>query len=81
MGADANAGADTNTAAPVADADNFDLVMKRFNSYFIPKRNVIHVRAKFYLCVQQAGENAESFYRSLMDLLETCDFKEKNVEI
>ena len=55
-------------AAAVPDADNFDLVMKRFDAYFIPKRNVIHECAKFHLHMQQAGANAESFYRSLMEL-------------
>ena len=77
------AGADAAAAATAAvpDTDNFDLVMKRFNAYFIPKCNVIQERAKFHLRVQQAGENAESFYRSLMELSETCDFKDKNEEI
>ena len=42
-GTDANVAADANAATPVADADNFDLVMKQFDSYFILKRNVIHV--------------------------------------
>ena len=68
-------------AAAVPNADNFDLVMKRFDAYFIPKRNVIYERAKFHLRVHQAGENAESFYRSLMELSETCNFKDKNEEI
>ena len=40
-------------AAAVPDADNFDLLMKRFDAYFIPKRNVIHEHAKFHLRVQQ----------------------------
>ena len=79
--AGADAAAVAAAAAAVPDADNSDLVMKRFDAYFIPKRNVIHERAKFHLCVQQAGENAESFYRSLMELSETCDFKDKNEEI
>ena len=51
------------------------------DAYFIPKRNVIHECTKFHLRVQHAGENAESFYRSLMELSETCDFKDKNEEI
>ena len=72
------AGAD---AAVMPDANNFDLVMKRFDAYFIPKRNVIYEPAKFHLRVQQAGENAESFYRSLMELSETCDNKDKNEAI
>ena len=79
------AGADAAAAAPavatVPDADNFDLVMKRFDAYFIPKCNVILECAKFYLCMQHTGENAESFYTSLMELSETCDFKDKNEEI
>ena len=33
-GADFNAAADANAAAPMADADNFDLVMKRIDAYF-----------------------------------------------
>ena len=78
---DADAAAVAAAAATVPDANNFDLVMKRFDAYFIPKRNVIHDRAKFHLRVQQAGENAESFYRSLMELSERCDFKDKNEEI
>ena len=76
-GADAAATA----AAAVPDTDNFDLVMKRFDAYFIPKRNVINEHAKFHLHVQHAGENTESFYRSLTELSETCDFKDKNEEI
>ena len=82
VGADvAAAAAAAAAAAVVPDSDNFDLVMKRFDAYFIPKRNVIHERTKFHLRVQQAGENAESFYRSLKELSETCDFKDKNEEI
>ena len=79
--AGADAAAVAAAAAAVPDADNFDLVMKRFDAYFIPKRNVIHERAQYHLRVQQAGENAKSFYRSLMELSETCDFKDKNEEI
>ena len=77
----AGAAAAATAATAVPNADNFDLVMKRFDAYFIPKGNVIHERAKFHLRVQQAGKNAESFYRSQMELSETCDFKEKNEEI
>ena len=41
VGADAAAAAADTAAVP--DADNFGLVMKRFDAYFIPKRNIIGV--------------------------------------
>ena len=77
----ASAAAAVSASAAVPDADNFDLVMKPFDAYFIPKRNVIHECTKFHLRVQQASKNAESFYRSLMELTEICDFMDKNEEI
>ena len=79
--ADADNAAAAAAATAVPDDDNFNLVLKRFHAYFIPKRNVIQERTKFHLRMQQAGENAESFYISLMKLSEMCDFKEKNEEI
>jgi hypothetical protein len=42
--------------------------------YFVPKRNVIHERARFYQRQQHAGETVEAFIRSLYELAENCDF-------
>ena len=53
----------------------FDKVVEKFDSHFIPKRNIIHERAKFHLRNQHSGESVESFIRNLYELAETCDFK------
>ena len=64
-----------------AEADNFDIVLQKFDDYFIPKRNIIYERAKFHQRVQHVGESAQSFYRSLTELADTCDFVNKDEEI
>lgn len=56
------------------DDKKYELVLGKFDSYFIPKRNVIHERACFYQRVQRPGERVESFIRSLYELSEHCEF-------
>lgn len=56
------------------DDKNYELVLKMFDSYFIPKCNVIHKRACFYQCIQVPGERAESFIRPFYKLSEHCKF-------
>ena len=41
---------------------------------FIPRRNVIHERAKFHQRVQNTGEGVEAFIRNLYKLGEHCNF-------
>ena len=53
---------------------HFNEVINRFDDHFIPKRNVIHERAKFNQRKQQSGESAEQFIRSLYKISENCDF-------
>ena len=52
------------------EEDDFDVVMAKFDDYFIPKRNVIHERACFYQRVQRAGEKVETLIRALYELSE-----------
>ncbi|XP_038162072.1 uncharacterized protein LOC119797180 [Cyprinodon tularosa] len=54
--------------------DQFDVVMAKFDAYFIPRRNVIHERACFNQRVQHVGERAETFIRALYELSEHCEF-------
>ena len=56
------------------DEKRLNKVIEKFDEHFVPKRNVIHERAKFHQRKQQEGESAEVFIRSLYDLAEYCDF-------
>ena len=49
-------------------------VLGKFDAYFVPKRNTIHERAKFYQRSQQMGESVEAFVRALYDLATHCRF-------
>lgn len=59
---------------------DYEAVMKKFNDYFVPHRNVIHERACFYQRSQQPGELAELYIRTLYELAEHCDFGVKRDE-
>ena len=63
------------------DDKKFDDVFKKFDDYFVPKKNTIHERARFHERKQNPGESVESFTRNLYELAENCDFKDKNDQI
>ena len=62
------------------DKDQYDIVLTKFNDYFVPRRNIIHERAVFYQRVQRQGESVESFIHHLYELAETCDFADTKSE-
>uniref|UniRef100_A0A3B4U8Y0 ribonuclease H n=1 Tax=Seriola dumerili TaxID=41447 RepID=A0A3B4U8Y0_SERDU len=59
---------------------DYELILKKFDEYFIPRRNIIHERACFYQRNQQAGETAEMYIRTLYELAEYCEFGDKRDE-
>ena len=50
----------------LADGDDakFDVILAKFDEHFVPKRNIIHERARFHQRIQKQGETVESFVRS-----------------
>lgn len=63
------------------DSKDYDKVVEKFDEYFIPQRNVIHIRATFHRRDQKEGESVEQYIRSLYELAEHADFANKEESI
>ncbi|KAK7102680.1 hypothetical protein V1264_020867 [Littorina saxatilis] len=59
------------------DAKNFDVVLEKYNQYFLPQKNVIHERATFHKRNQREDESIEEYVRQLYELSENCEFADK----
>ena len=70
-----------NTFDVEEEETTFDELIDLFNGYFTPKVNVIHERAVFHQRTQLAGENIETYIRSLYELAEHADFCDKESTI
>ena len=46
-------------------SNHFDTILKLFDTHFVPKRNVIHERAKFYTRSQSQSETIEQYVRCM----------------
>ena len=63
-----------------AQQAEFDAVITKLDSYFVPKWNIIYQRTKFYQRSQMPGESVEACLRCLHERAESCDFVEKEEE-
>ena len=65
--------------APADPKDDFDIVLEKFEQYFVPKRNTIHERALFYQRSQASLLKLSlEVYTSL---LHTVDLKRRRVNM
>ena len=55
-------------------------MLQKFDEYFVPRKNTIQERTKFYHCTQKEGESVKCFIRNLYELAEHCNFAEKEEE-
>lgn len=52
----------------------FDSVLTNYDSYFQPRKNLVHLRAQFDKRVQNREETVEQFVRALHVLAKDCEF-------
>ncbi|KAF0723562.1 Uncharacterized protein FWK35_00028038 [Aphis craccivora] len=57
---------------------NFDTVVRAFNQYCEPRKNIIFQRYKFGCCIQQEGKSFDDFLTELKTLAATCEYKEED---
>lgn len=57
-----------------AEKKKFNVVLSKFDAYFIPRRNIIFERALFNTRIQQDGESVEDFVTALHALADTCNY-------
>ena len=55
-------------------AKDYTVVLKCFNDYYLPKRNVIYERTQFNQRVQLPQETCDSFITDLYKLVDTCEY-------
>ena len=81
MGAEAETVIKSFVYAEEGDDKKYPKVLKLFDDYFVPKKNVIHERARFHLRSQNQGESVESFVRSLHEIAAYSEFGQKSEQI
>ena len=81
MGQEAETVFNAFTFANAGDAAKLSVVLEKFDSHFVPRRNVIHERAQFHQCSQRPDESVEMFLCALYEMAAYCDFPDKDNSI
>ena len=63
------------------DAKCYDTIMKHFDNYFKPKKNIIRLRRIFSRRLQEEQEDIELFLRALYKIADDCSFTDKKERI
>ena len=59
------------------EGNSYEVVMKKFDDYFKPKRNELRLRREFQSRKQLPGEDLEAYLRELYKMAENCNFTDK----
>lgn len=63
------------------DAKKFEVVLKKFDEYCQPLKNIVFEHFKFFKRDQLAGESFDQFVTALKQLANSCEFKERDTMI
>ena len=58
------------------DKEKYDIVLQKFEDYYMPKANVTCERYKFFTRSQEEGESIDHYATALRTLARTCDFRD-----
>lgn len=74
--------ADARQTIEVDETDTmYDILVKKFTDYFIPRRNLIHERSLFNQCVQKSNETVEEFVRELQERVKNCGYHDSDDQV
>ena len=62
-------------------ARSYDVVKKKFDDYFVKKKNVIYERTKFNMRQQKDGEPVDAFITALYNLALKCEYGTLNNDL
>lgn len=58
------------------DELKLDTVMEKFETYFVPTKNITFERYKFFSCDQKPGNTFDQYLAELFTLSKTCEFQD-----
>ncbi|XP_011688911.1 PREDICTED: uncharacterized protein LOC105450661 [Wasmannia auropunctata] len=59
------------------DQKKYEAVVKKFDEYLLPKKNIVYERFLFYKRVQEPNESVDNFVKELKKLAQNCEFTDK----